>query len=207
MNVFNSLRLEARLRNNVLWHLIFDNYKSVRDFSQQNNYYESEVGLLLNLKKSPILKKHRKNSTDKYYAINEYKQGRHYIKLCLDLSKQFGILVEDLFPIGIYNLPLIEQSYEIPFSYLPKQQIRELTYEDINEPKINMKNKIKKILLTLPMREKEIIEKRYGFYGEPMLLEELANEYAVSKERIRQIEKKALRRVKHRINLADKISA
>ena len=39
---------------------------------------------------------------------------------------------------------------------------------------------------------------RYGFYGNAMTLEEVGQKYNVTRERIRQIEVKALRKLKHK---------
>lgn len=54
------------------------------------------------------------------------------------------------------------------------------------------------ILNTLKPREKEIIEQRFGFNDEiPMTLEQVGAKYNLTRERIRQIEKKAIRRMRH----------
>jgi len=57
---------------------------------------------------------------------------------------------------------------------------------------------IDEALNTLMSREKEIIVKRYGLEdGIPRNLEEMSQEYNYTRERIRQIEAKALRRLRH----------
>lgn len=55
---------------------------------------------------------------------------------------------------------------------------------------------IKKVLDTLKPKEAEIIRLRYGFYGRKMTLEEVGQRYNLTRERIRQIEEKALRKMK-----------
>lgn len=62
----------------------------------------------------------------------------------------------------------------------------------------NLKIHVQGILRTLSPKEKEIIIKRYGI-GEDtyQTLEELGNEYSVTRERIRQIEVKAIRKLRH----------
>ena len=50
----------------------------------------------------------------------------------------------------------------------------------------------------LSIREAEIIRKRYGIgIGEPMTLEEIASDFKVTRERIRQIEAKAIGKLRH----------
>lgn len=51
---------------------------------------------------------------------------------------------------------------------------------------------------TLTEPEKRVIQMRYGLNGyEPMTLQQIGAEFNLSKERIRQIEKKAIRRMRH----------
>lgn len=58
--------------------------------------------------------------------------------------------------------------------------------------------KIDEVLESLRKREKDIIIERYGLIsGEPKKLEEIGEYYGVSRERIRQIEKKALKKLRH----------
>ena len=54
------------------------------------------------------------------------------------------------------------------------------------------------ILDTLTLSEREILKMRYGLDGyEPMSLQQIGDKFNLSKERIRQIEKKAIRRLRH----------
>jgi RNA polymerase primary sigma factor len=61
-----------------------------------------------------------------------------------------------------------------------------------------LQDDIEAVLETLNPKEAEIIRYRYGL-GErvPMSLKEIGDRFNLTKERIRQIEKKALRRLQH----------
>lgn len=62
----------------------------------------------------------------------------------------------------------------------------------------SVKGAIKDALSTLTEREQTIISLRYGLNdGYPMTLEEVGNEVNLTKERVRQIESKALRNLRH----------
>lgn len=54
---------------------------------------------------------------------------------------------------------------------------------------------IKKAFQHLEPREQEILSMRFGLNGEPMTLENIRHQYGVSRERVRQIEKKALKKL------------
>ena len=57
---------------------------------------------------------------------------------------------------------------------------------------------INKILESLNPREQEVIKLRYGLGGKnPMTLEDVGKKFGVTRERVRQIEGKALRKLKH----------
>jgi RNA polymerase primary sigma factor len=72
----------------------------------------------------------------------------------------------------------------------PTQQPEAIASEKI------MKEDLAKTLSGLPDRERKIIELRYGLTGhEPMTLEQVGHEFGVTRERIRQMEIKTLRRL------------
>jgi RNA polymerase primary sigma factor len=62
----------------------------------------------------------------------------------------------------------------------------------------DLRKKVDTILRSLPPKEEQIIRKRFGI-GEdvPLTLEEVGLEFDVTRERIRQIEVKAIRKLKH----------
>jgi RNA polymerase primary sigma factor len=61
-----------------------------------------------------------------------------------------------------------------------------------------LKENIEEVLATLTDREAKVLRMRFGLDGKnPMTLEEVGKEFGVTRERIRQIEAKALRKLKH----------
>ncbi|MBN1524167.1 MAG: sigma-70 family RNA polymerase sigma factor [Spirochaetales bacterium] len=62
----------------------------------------------------------------------------------------------------------------------------------------SLKDDINNILTTLSDKESDILQYRFGLNGRrPMSLKEIGDKYKLTKERIRQIEKKALKRLQH----------
>ncbi len=61
-----------------------------------------------------------------------------------------------------------------------------------------LRENIEEVLSGLSDRESKVLEMRFGLRGaKPMTLEEVGKEFGVTRERIRQIEAKALRKLKH----------
>ena len=62
----------------------------------------------------------------------------------------------------------------------------------------SLRNKLTGVLKTLNERERAVIEQRFGLAdGNPRTLEEVGRQFNVTRERIRQIEAKALRKLRH----------
>ena len=67
-----------------------------------------------------------------------------------------------------------------------------------------LKDKIKDVLGTLSEREREVLEQRFGLKdGQPRTLEEVGRQFQVTRERIRQIEAKALKKIRHPTRLRE----
>lgn len=82
-------------------------------------------------------------------------------------------------------------------------ELKELIADDDNisplQTIINEENRktLLLVLSTLPEREKEILILRFGIDTPPQTLEEVGSVFNLSRERIRQLEEKALRKLRH----------
>jgi RNA polymerase sigma factor (sigma-70 family) len=89
---------------------------------------------------------------------------------------------------------------EIDVEYLGYDEIPQnlLAYEEDFSKQIDLRETIKKVLQTLTLREGEVIKMRFGIGdGVGHTLEEVGAEFGVTRERIRGIEAKAIRKLKH----------
>lgn len=69
--------------------------------------------------------------------------------------------------------------------------------------KVDLKEQLLKVMRSLDEREQKVLIKRYGLEdGEPMTLEEIGQEMNLSRERIRQIEEKALHKLRNPVRSA-----
>jgi len=69
--------------------------------------------------------------------------------------------------------------------------------DDIKNSEEVLKNEIENTMGVLNEREKDIINMYFGLDGQSMTLEQIGDEYDLTKERIRQIKEKALRKLKN----------
>jgi RNA polymerase primary sigma factor len=83
-------------------------------------------------------------------------------------------------------------------SYLDMLEEKDAVSAEENLFQHSMEDEIDELLRDLEPREKEIIRMRFGFDGDPMTLEEIGRKIGLSRERIRQIEKKVIRRFRAR---------
>ena len=68
--------------------------------------------------------------------------------------------------------------------------------EEIHRAEVS--KKIIEVLSTLEVREADVLRRRYGIGGmRPQTLDEVGQEYGLSKERIRQIEERALKKLRN----------
>ena len=69
--------------------------------------------------------------------------------------------------------------------------------EDAFSDEVNLKDELYRLMGILDDREKNIIIDYYGIQETPMTLQEIGNTLSLTKERVRQIKEKALRKLRN----------
>jgi RNA polymerase nonessential primary-like sigma factor len=109
----------------------------------------------------------------------------------LDISERYNVLSLD----SLFDSPFEDEEEGDNFIEDPKY-INEI--DDLLD-KINSDKLLEKVQLTI--KEREILSKRFGLYGySNMTLEDIGNDYDLSRERIRQITNKAIRKIRTQID-------
>jgi len=119
-----------------------------------------------------------------------------------DIAKESGYSadrIKDVFSISQQPISLqaeVGEGGESQFGDFLEDMCARNPAEETN--RIIMKEKLRSILSTLTEREKKVIIARFGLGSEkPSTLEEVGERFDVTRERIRQIEAKALKKLKH----------
>ena len=119
-----------------------------------------------------------------------------------EIAKKMGVSVEkvrEVFKISQEPVSLETPIGEEEDSHLGDflKDERSLSPEEYTENEI-LKEEIKEVLETLQPREQEVLELRFGLIdGTCHTLEDVGKRFNVTRERIRQIEAKALRKLRH----------
>ena len=119
-----------------------------------------------------------------------------------ELAKKMGTTIEKI--RDIYKISQEPVSLETPIGEEEDSHLGDFIPDETNmspeDYAINelLKDEISEILLTLTEREEKVIRLRFGLEdGRPRTLEEVGQLFGVTRERIRQIEAKALRKLRH----------
>ncbi|HEY4508946.1 MAG TPA: sigma factor-like helix-turn-helix DNA-binding protein [Candidatus Paceibacterota bacterium] len=188
-----EIRLEIKPRNNlVLTKMEEAGIKTVAELCRKFHLGQSPVGDLINMKASPLLKGSTPDTPIWRRAVTT-------------LARRFKCLPEDLFPESIVELQATPRFHlEVSIGDLKMMGGRVPTALEVNASpefalvKKRVEDSVYRMLETLTPREEKVIKLRFGFDGEDEhTLEEVAGLLAVKRERVRMIEAKALRRLRH----------
>jgi RNA polymerase sigma factor (sigma-70 family) len=178
-------RVELRIKNNKLYNLITTNYNSIQAFAKKFNLCPAAVGNIINMKSNLV---DRKTG-----VIKDLPQ-----KLC----KIFKVTSEQLYPTQHF-LTSLETNLKV-FEF-DEEELMSLDSDETNPllsytPTLNelvpseSANNISYVLSTLNPREERVIRMR--FYDK-MTLEQIAVVIGIKRERVHQIELRAMRKMRH----------
>lgn len=115
-----------------------------------------------------------------------------------ELSERLNIKVADIEKLIRVNRKYLSLDATVSpdddTSYLDLLEEPSAASVEENVVQHSLEEEVEDLLAELDPRERDIIRMRYGFDGEAMTLEEIGNKLGLSRERIRQIEKKVINR-------------
>ncbi|MGH9257366.1 MAG: sigma factor-like helix-turn-helix DNA-binding protein [Vicinamibacterales bacterium] len=189
-----DLRLELRVRNNVLWHAIFDEFPTVAAFCRRHGFEQTAVGALLNLTGRPYLVRRRAD------GHNELLVASLARRLC-ELS---GYSAEYLFPPVLYaNVVSPRTAVELEAAtMLPLLAARDRLAIDAGPDErfdeADCRAVLARALSSLPPRQRQAVTLRFGLDGDgERTYRQMGESMGITVEGCRRLEMAALRRLRH----------
>jgi RNA polymerase primary sigma factor len=146
----------------------------------------------------------RANELVQIEKVRKDLQGEQFLQAETDMiAKKLDIdreHVADLLNISRDLISLDTPVYSEKDSSLLGDFVEDRSHRTPDEQVVDasLRQDINGVLATLSQKESEIIQYRFGLNGRrPMSLKEIGTRYRLTKERIRQIEKKAIKRLQH----------
>ena len=184
----SDYRVDIKVRNNVfLYRLEKAGYNSIGEMCRINKKmsYASTIGSVVNMTESP------------FQSDGDWRKP---IKWCAD---KLNCAPEDLFNDSqLYTVLESNKRHvnvsEAEMKFMIEQENNVLSLDDFNK-KEKMENMVEDKLNTLTLREEKIIKMRFGLgeFSEPHTLEECGKVFGITRSRIRDIEAKAMRKLRH----------
>lgn len=172
--------IQLKIRNNYLLTAMRENgIENAHQLSRASGVYPSKIGEYLNLKRSPYMK-----NGDLYPSI---------VKIAEYLNRG----INQLFPEEHMYVALEKNTGEVEIS---SSEVSNLLSDFSPTSAIESDERKQALLETLEKltsREREVISLRFGFDGEEMTLQQVGDALGVTAPRIRQIEHKALRKLRN----------
>jgi hypothetical protein len=193
-----DLRLELKVKNNLLYRAIMEKHKGIAEFCRKHGLQQTPVGQYLNFKRSP-LSRHKPWVKEEVELIDI--NGLYVKASAIKIAEALGKSFFDLFPPASYEskqntfIAEVDSQDFIPFDdtvYLP-------ILDDVTGKPEQDYGELYEVLHTLTDRERSVLIDRFGIHaGEGMTLVDCGKKNGgVSKDRIRQIQAKALRKLRH----------
>lgn len=194
-----DIRLEIKPRNNlVLTKMEEKGIKSVAELCRRAGLefsVQQAVSKIINLRSSPL----------KFTSTPHLMEWKEYV---LEVARVLECTPEELFSESIRGVRIsreVKVFAEVDisdFQRLGGRNIpRQLVVDTDPEKGLQVKEfeaALEQMFRTLTPREEKVLKYRFGFEdGTSRTLEEVAVLFAVNKERIRQIEAKAMRKLRH----------
>ncbi|OGD31798.1 hypothetical protein A3C91_00010 [Candidatus Azambacteria bacterium RIFCSPHIGHO2_02_FULL_52_12] len=161
------------------------------EYRRKNDLTQKELGRLLGISASLV---------SAFEKLRSYPKDTAMMAMLCDWLETTP---DELFPPFIRDARFLKIAKQITFIHevnpmeLSRHEMPVLPLPDEIYEAAELQEKLDEALGTLTPREEDVLRKRFGLNGDVMTLEETAKEKSVTKERIAQIEAKALRKLRH----------
>ena len=172
-------RVKLKVLNDRILTAINDaGYSSIPKFSKDNNISYVNLNNFINMSQTPLTHKGELSQTAS--------------KLCVALNKM---------PCELFNEIQMYEGFgknKHEFS-LDEQEVKNLLSNNVyhEKPYLDFQDDCDAVFATLSPIEADVLKSIFGLESEEMTLEQIGSLHGLSRERIRQINAKALRKLRH----------
>ena len=166
-----DFNIKISVRNGRLLKAIRARYDSVADLARKCHLHQTRVNSLVTMKVKPF---NQNGWTD----------------LALDVAAMVGKEPEDLWPDHLRELKLIKSTAEMEVDL---DSVKQLIQDGTSEKSLSQISAISKFSENLTPRERQCMAMRWALGH---TLDETARVFGVTRERMRQVEAKAIRKMK-----------
>lgn len=166
-----DFNIKISVRNGRLLKAIRARYASVADLARKCHLHQTRVNSLVTMKVKPF---NQNGWTD----------------LALDVAAMVGKEPEDLWPDHLRELKLIKSTAEMEVDL---DSVKQLIQDGTSEKSLSQISAISKFSEALTKRERQCMAMRWALGH---TLDETARVFGVTRERVRQVEAKAIRKMK-----------
>jgi RNA polymerase primary sigma factor len=192
-----DILLEIRFKNNILLKEIYKNFNSIRQFCFANKLSLVSIYEIINFRRSPITSKLR----GKELIFDDL----YWTPYALKISKVLDKKPIDLFPENLWQARQNKYTVELDtkdfcIEYNDNLYVENITDNEIlDSPKKQraLQISISKILTQLKPREELILRMLFGIDQEKMTQREVAKQFDVTPQRISEISRHAIRKLRH----------
>jgi len=177
-------QIDIKVRNALILNKIKNlGFDSVPKFCKANNLSYQSINELLNFRRSPLLA-----------------SSGNFSSVVINLCNALNCLPEEIFTINQITLEMQSNKHSIQVSEAELQfQLDNLNQKSLDDQRMDdeLIPAINKALDTLTPREQKLLRLRFGIDDQTHTLDEIAAHFNCGRERVRQIEAKALRKIRH----------
>lgn len=191
----NDIRVDIRFKNNILLKKIECDYKSIPLFCEENNLAYTTLSGYITLRYNPV------TNNNRFLSLIPVHSGLYWKKSAQRISDALLCLPGDIFPESTWrdnkkNRYYLEvDSADISNVIAGFYGTKFITPTESQEKK-ELEGAVVDILSTLTPREEQVINRRFGMSGAEETYAEIALDFDVSLERVRQVEYVALRKLR-----------
>jgi len=177
-----DFNIKVTVRNGRLLKAIRSRYRSVADLARQCHLHQSRVNSLVTMQLKPF----NKNG---------------WTDLALDVAAMVGEEPEDLWPDHLREFKLTKSTSEMEIDL---DSVKKIIQDGNSEKSLSQLSAISKFSSNLTPRERDVVSMRFAMKA---TLEETAEAFDITRERARQIEAKAIRKMRKKANLDGYLTA